>query len=211
MATQRGAYRKSAKRREEILDAAFEVFSRQGYTAASVNEIARTVGMTQPGLLHHFGSKLAMLEAVLQRRDRIALDILSGRHEVEFLRGLLEIARRNKDVPGLLRLYAILAAESSAPDHPAHAYVTRRFDLVVSGTTRAFEEIRDRGLLREGVDPRTAALETTAMAEGMQLLWLQGVDLDMEAIIRGHFDGYLTAPLDTLAPTAVDRASSPLT
>ncbi|WP_062312326.1 TetR/AcrR family transcriptional regulator [Demequina rhizosphaerae] len=203
MATQRGAYKKSAKRREEILDAAFDVFSRQGYTAASVNEIARTVGMTQPGLLHHFGSKLALLEAVLERRDQLALDILSGRHDVEFLRGLLEIARRNKAVPGLLRLYSILAAESSAPDHPAHEYISRRFGFVVAGTARAFEEIRDRGLLRDGIDPRTAALETTAMAEGLQLLWLQDVDVDMESIVRGHFDGYLTAPLAQLDATPV--------
>ncbi|WP_062464098.1 TetR/AcrR family transcriptional regulator [Demequina soli] len=199
MATQRGAYKKSAKRREEILDAAFDVFSRQGYTAASVNEIARTVGMTQPGLLHHFGNKLALLEAVLERRDQLALDILSGRHDVEFLYGLLEIARRNKAVPGLLRLYSILAAESSTPDHPAHAFIARRLGNVVGGTTRAFEEMQERGMLRDGVDPRSAALEITAIAEGLQLLWLQGIDVDMERIIRGHFDSYLETPLDTSA------------
>jgi len=207
MATQRGAYKKSAKRREEILDAAFEVFSRQGYTAASVNEIARTVGMTQPGLLHHFGSKLAMLEAVLERRDQIALDILSGRHDVELLRGLVEIFRRNAAVPGLLRLYSILAAEASDPDHPAHDYVARRFDLVLGGTTRAFEELDARGLLRPGIDPRRAAVETTAMAEGLQLLWLHGALPDMEKAAREHLESYLVAPLDQLDPTAAPDAS----
>ena len=213
MTQQRGEYRKSAKRREDILNAAFEVFARQGYTATSVNEIARTVGMTQPGLLHHFGSKRALLEAVLAKRDRIALDILAGRHSIEFLQGLLEIARNNTKLPGVVRLYSILAAESSTPEHPAHDFMVRRFDAVITGTTTAFEEIRADGLLREGVSPRAAAIATTAMAEGLQLLWLQGVDIDMEERIREHFNTYLLEPLaaPSQPQTSAENAPTPTT
>ncbi len=195
MAQQRGEYRKSAQRRAEILSAAFHVFSEQGYTSASVSEIARRVGMTQPGLLHHFGSKFALLEAVLAHRDQSALDIISGRHDLEFLRGLVEIMRRNQDVPGVLRLYALLAAEASTDDHPAHPYMQRRFEMVLTGTTRAFEECAELGYLRDGVVPRIAAVETTAMAEGLQLMWLQGFELDMPSRVQAHFNSYLTRPL----------------
>jgi len=47
----RGRYRKGDIKRQEILLAAIEVFSRRGYTDASIREIAESVGFTQAGLL----------------------------------------------------------------------------------------------------------------------------------------------------------------
>ncbi|WNM23774.1 TetR/AcrR family transcriptional regulator [Demequina capsici] len=196
MAGQRGEYAKSARRREEILDAAFTVFSRSGFTGATVSEIAREVGMSQPGLLHHFDSKLAMLEAVFERRDQSALDILSGRRDIEFLRGLVEISRRNHEKRDLIRLYTVIAAEATAPDHPAHAHFQRRFHRVLGGTQAAFEEAQRLGLLKEGVDPRAAALSSIAVTEGLQLMWLSGFDeIDMAKGAQIHMQQFLTVPL----------------
>ncbi|WP_062201381.1 TetR/AcrR family transcriptional regulator [Demequina salsinemoris] len=196
MAGQRGEYAKSAKRREEILDAAFTVFSRSGFTGATVSEIAREVGMSQPGLLHHYDGKLAMLEAVFERRDQVALDILSGRRDLEFLRGLVEISRRNHEKRDLIRLYTVIAAEATNPDHPAHAHFQRRFDRVVSGTEQAFAQAAELGLLKEGVTPRDAALSSIAQTEGLQLLWLSGFnEIDMAEGARLHMQQFLTVEL----------------
>lgn len=45
------------------------VFARDGYTNASIAEVASQVGLTLPGLLHYFPSKITMLLAVLELRD----------------------------------------------------------------------------------------------------------------------------------------------
>ncbi|MEG1678687.1 MAG: helix-turn-helix domain-containing protein, partial [Stenotrophomonas sp.] len=59
---------KGEKRRQQILDAAMRVFARDGYSNASIAEVATDVGLTLPGLLHYFPSKTDMLLAVLEVR-----------------------------------------------------------------------------------------------------------------------------------------------
>lgn len=48
-----------------ILDAAAALFARQGFAKTSVQDIATAVGLSKAGLLHHFPTKDAIHEAVL--------------------------------------------------------------------------------------------------------------------------------------------------
>ncbi len=70
----RGSYAKGVAKRGEILDAALAVIGRDGYSRATVREIAGAVGLSQNGLLHHFGSKERLFVEVLRHRDE--LDVL---------------------------------------------------------------------------------------------------------------------------------------
>ena len=49
--------RQDRARRQEIVDAAVEVFATVGYHKGSLRDVADRVGMSQAGLLHHFPSK----------------------------------------------------------------------------------------------------------------------------------------------------------
>lgn len=51
--------------REQILDAAAEMFVMQGYQAASTRRIAEAVGVKQASLYYHFSSKQEILTALL--------------------------------------------------------------------------------------------------------------------------------------------------
>lgn len=51
--------------REEILDAAAELFTTVGYAATSTRRIADAVGMRQASLYHHFATKDDILDALL--------------------------------------------------------------------------------------------------------------------------------------------------
>ncbi len=196
MAGPRGEYRKSAERREQILDAAFAVFAKSGYSASSVNEIAKAVGMTQTGVLHHFsGGKMALLRAVLERRDARAEHSLEDLHGRDFLAGLVEISRTQADQRGVVQLYSILAAEATDPEHPARPYFAERFHRIADAVTAAFEEVGADGGLREGVSPRAAALSTLAIIEGLGLLWLDDLDVDMAEDSRRHINGFLVDPI----------------
>ncbi|MHA7189409.1 TetR/AcrR family transcriptional regulator [Arthrobacter sp. MDT2-16] len=57
--------RPGATAREEILDAAAELFTTQGYAATSTRAIADAVGIRQSSLYHHFATKDDILEALL--------------------------------------------------------------------------------------------------------------------------------------------------
>ncbi len=196
MAGPRGEYRKSAQRREQILDAAFEVFSRSGYTAGSVSEIARQVGLSQTAVMHHFaGGKIALLRGVLERRDSVAVDLLKGLRGREFLAELVDISRRQTQQRGVVQLYRILSTEATDPAHPAHAYFRERSHYIADEVAQAFAQAQQDGDLKEGVDPRVASLSTLAMTEGLEMLWLYGHDVDMAEDVRAFLSGFLTEPL----------------
>lgn len=51
----------AAQRRRDVLLCAAEVFSKRGYRAASMNEIAAAVGLSKPTLYHYFHNKEQIL------------------------------------------------------------------------------------------------------------------------------------------------------
>jgi len=172
-----GHYAKGLRRREAIVEAATEVFARAGFDGASVVEIAADVGISRAGLLHHFESKEDLLMAVLENRERADLEVFvaSGSRRgggIGVLRGMVHLARRNEQRPGLVRLYVVLGAEATAVDHPAHEYFSRHYDRIVDGTRRAVESARAAGDLREGIDPERFATDLVALQDGLQLQWL---------------------------------------
>ncbi|MEU7748937.1 hypothetical protein [Nonomuraea sp. NPDC049158] len=44
---------------------------------------------------------------------------------------VLQYVRRNLERPEMLRLLALMAAESSAPDHPAHEWFRDRYERTI--------------------------------------------------------------------------------
>lgn len=63
-----------APTRERILDAAVELFGRQGYSATSVGQIEEAAGLAprRGALYKHFESKRALLDAAVERRASAA-------------------------------------------------------------------------------------------------------------------------------------------
>jgi AcrR family transcriptional regulator len=67
------ALRQGLSGREQILDAAAEMFSEQGYSAASTRRIAEAVGVKQASLYYHFASKQDILAELLAGTVRPSL------------------------------------------------------------------------------------------------------------------------------------------
>jgi len=79
------------QRRQQLLDVARERFSRQGFHATSMDEIAEAAGVTKPVLYQHFPSKRALYVELLEETGRQLLALLAeatsraatGRERVE--------------------------------------------------------------------------------------------------------------------------------
>lgn len=171
----RGQYAKTPQRRQEILDAAFDVFAASGYRGGSLREIADRVGMSLAGLLHHFTTKSELLSSVLTLRDdqsQQTFGAVEGIPGDEVLRRYLRLITGNEAARGLAELYCILSAEATAPDHPAHAYFIARYESVVDLLECAFVDVAAHGHLRAGLDPRQTAIDLVALSDGIQLQWL---------------------------------------
>jgi AcrR family transcriptional regulator len=58
------------KRRDVILDSAFDLFSSKGYKETSMRDIIDACGYSKGGLYTHFSSKEAIFKALLLQRDQ---------------------------------------------------------------------------------------------------------------------------------------------
>ena len=61
--------------RDEILEAAAQIFSQKGFHAASMQDIAQAVNLRKASLYHHVNNKQEILVAILDQ----ALDLLIER------------------------------------------------------------------------------------------------------------------------------------
>ena len=143
----RGEYAKSADRRQQIVDAAVEVFSSAGYRKGSLRDVADKVGLSQAGLLHHFPSKEHLLEAVLTWRDDVSAELMGDPlpQGVDFLRALVRAAEYNATTPELVEFHVIVSAEGTSADHPVRGYFVDRYTRVLGFTREAFERAAERG------------------------------------------------------------------
>lgn len=187
--------------REDILEAAVQLFGQVGYRTASLREIASRVGISHPGLLHHFPSKPALLAAVLARRDEVDSAAFQADRAAGVPMGevFARAVERNAARPGIVELFATLSAEATAPDHPAHAYFRERYDAVLVALRTDFEALATAGRLRAGVTPASAARRTVAVMDGLQVQWLLEADrprtrLDMAAEVRSFYATLVTDP-----------------
>jgi AcrR family transcriptional regulator len=194
----RRGYAKGRAKRREIIDHAMALFGEVGYRGASLREIASRCGISHPGLLHHFPTKESLLFAVLEHRDEVDGEWLSfgGATGVDLLRRLADLAELNATRRGIVELFAVVAAEATSPDHPAHAYFVERYHNSVSSTERAYAQASEEGVLRAGIVPRAAAQQLIALMDGLQVQWLlSDGSTDMAGVLRAHLRTQLTVPL----------------
>jgi AcrR family transcriptional regulator len=194
----RGEYAKTPERRQQIVDAAVEVFSSSGFHKGSIRDVAEKAGLSQAGLLHHFPSKEHLLQAVLTWRDDVTKRMMGEPlpEGVDFLRGLVKAAEYNANTPELVELHVIVSAEGTSADHPLRSYFVDRYAWVVELARRAFEKAATEGQVRPGVDCASAARTLVALMDGLQIQWLlDRDDVDMAAELRRYLHPLLTVKL----------------
>ncbi|MGN6761126.1 MAG: TetR/AcrR family transcriptional regulator [Leifsonia sp.] len=188
----RGSYAKGVAKRDEILEAALEVIAREGYRGASVKELAEAVGLSQAGLLHYFDSKDELFTAILRKRDEVdsrRFGAMDDDAPLERIRdGFVDVVRHNAEVPGLVQLFSRLAVEAGDPEHPAHAYFAERTDSLRRTFADALERQQQEGRITDRVPAETLARIVQALADGLQLQWMQDPSVDMPATVAALFD-----------------------
>ncbi|MER9952436.1 hypothetical protein [Mesorhizobium sp. M0047] len=111
-------------------------------------------------IVHHFGTKFELLEAVLERADKTdgneMFDFGAARAQYGVAHATLERARSGLERPGILRLFAILSAESSAPEYPAHDWFVERYRRKTEELAAAFAFDQAKGRVDRARDPPSA-------------------------------------------------------
>jgi AcrR family transcriptional regulator len=97
--------------REDILEAAAQVFRQKGFHGTSMENIAKAVGLQKASLYHHVSSKQEILLALLDRALELLLerisaissqDIPADEKLKQMVRGYLRILAENTDLSSVL-------------------------------------------------------------------------------------------------------------
>lgn len=195
--------------RKAILVAAADVFAEKGYRGTSLTEIANRVGMTQPGLLHHFKTKDELLLAVVEDYEALPERVQSLQERLaperfELAAQLEYLASTNAGARQEQLLLTTLSAEAIPLNHPLHEYFLHRYKRFRRALTEIFVRAQDSGAVRSDVNAADVAREVIATLDGLHLQWL----LDPKEInLKKAMRDYARRLTAELSPTN-DRARS---
>ncbi|MDQ6419554.1 TetR/AcrR family transcriptional regulator [Paenibacillus sp. LHD-117] len=136
--------KKAEERRNEILDAADELFGQKGFDGTSTNDILEKVGIARGTLYYHFKSKEDIMDALIER------------YNVRLLGAAQEIAA-DKNVPVVERIISVVMAlnlsggsSQEIMEHihkPQNALLHQKIQkVIIGGVTPILAEI-----IREGI------------------------------------------------------------
>jgi AcrR family transcriptional regulator len=178
--------------RQAILTVAHDVFAERGHRGTSLSEIASRVGMTQPGLLHHFPTKDELLLEVVrnqEERTRTTIQEHLTAEAFDLKQAIRALASVNKAASVEHLLLTTLSAEAIPEDHPLHDYFVSRYRDSRSRLAAVLESAQAEGKIRADVNPAQAAREIIATLDGLHLQWLLDPrKVDLEQVLEQYAD-----------------------
>ena len=148
--------------RKAILVAAADVFAENGYRGTSLTEIANRVGMTQPGLLHHFSTKDQLLLAVVEEHEahsEHSATMVEDLAPENFLlvESIEKLAASNLGARQAQLLLTTLSAEAIPRDHLLHEHFVQRYRRFRRGLASLLAAAQQHGKVRADINPQQVA------------------------------------------------------
>jgi AcrR family transcriptional regulator len=149
--------------RELLLDSATSLFSRQGFAATSVKEIAETAGVNISLVSYHFDGKEGLYRACLQRFGQDRLEVTekilqppTSREEIRVRLQLFveEVWRFHMDSPDI---NCMVHRDEDFEAAQAHDVIGPAFQKMFGTIVTFFSEAQKRKLFRKDIDPTLAS------------------------------------------------------
>jgi len=198
MALERGK-RDPDKTRRRILDAAFSQMYRQGYQAMRIDTILSDTGLTKGAFYHHFPSKKALGEAVID-------EVLAGLIEQMWVRTLADYVDPVEGIKAVMGMIPAtmgqqfaelgcplnnLAQELSPIDEVFRGKLNRIFHVWIESVSDALKRGQDNGSILPGFDTHGAAIFIVAAYEGAVSMTKSEQSNDMMLVCAGQIELYL--------------------
>jgi TetR/AcrR family transcriptional regulator len=152
--------------KDQILDAAEQLFAEQGFSRTTVKQIGQAAGVNSALLYYYFRDKEGLYRAVFDRLVGVLVDSTMGRLQADappsqklrgFIESQVETVLANPRLPKLFVREMVDHDAEHAVEQIQHVAATsfkRLCDLIQNG--------QEQGLFRCDLDPRFAAISTVA-------------------------------------------------
>ena len=179
--------------RHRILQAAVKLFARQGYHKTTIADLAQAIQLTSGAIFHHFASKEALLEAVvdwLTRGIRVyseCTEQAAGGSLAAVERILVIMCDHFKRNPEATICLAALATEFAGSNHPMERRVKEVYEVFVETFARLLQDHP------RVTDPRAAAIAFVGSVQGIAVQGLLREDEQSIDQLAGAFLSMMSA------------------
>lgn len=185
----------AAKTRQSLLDAALSTFSRRGFAATRLEDVAEAAGVTRGAIYHHFGSKaelfLALIEDASARGSTVIGDaIAQGGSFVDITRRVLEHSLSLLEDDHRFREISALSLFNAGGSPELEPFVRLRREQArsqVEQIAQFFQAGIQQGMLRDDLSPEAMARAFLGLQNGLAMLWLSNPSLFSIKKDASHF------------------------
>ena len=174
----------AAQTRQTILDTALNVFSKKGYKATRLQDVAEAAGVTRGAVYHHFGNKAGLFQQLVESASQegnavVAEAIAEGGSFVEICERILtrsfEAIVNDARMRQTMRLY-LFQADMSSELSQISDMLRESAVTAVQGLAGFMQMAISAGQLKSDLDPEVAARAFLAYQNGVIQLWLTNPD-----------------------------------
>jgi len=187
--------------RQQIIDAAREVFLKRGVTSTTLQDIAKQAGVTRGAVYWHFSNKHDLFHAM---RDQVFLPLIDRMDNTllveemhdplatieQFLCGTIQMLEEN---PAIRQTYEIMMVKCEYVDEFADVLqqILTNCSDIVTNLELAYKRAKEQGQLHPAHDPIAVAMDTHLFFVGLLHMWvkdIQGIRFRHQAIdlIKSH-------------------------
>ena len=171
---------KGLETRERIVDVAVRFIARNGARGTSLADIAAEAGVSQTGLLYHFRTKEALLNAVMDRHLVFTEEWLWGDGPDPGVKIVDIIARHMASWPSqhddkvysLLGMNTVVLGENVSPETELHPRLVEGYQTTIERVSATLRSAQERGEMRDDINPQLKAMEIIAFCYGVEAAWL---------------------------------------
>ncbi len=168
------------KTRQNILDAALEVFTHKGFVRTTLNDIAERAGVTRGAVYWHFRDKVELFIALADDIESSAgmkldevVDIPA--ESLEDIKGVmlayLTVFEKDKRYRALYELVNY-KTEWTEELQPVLTKNRQELRMIITSLERDFRRLKSFGKVRKDLSPHRASLSICAFVGGLVEIWL---------------------------------------
>jgi len=166
--------------REQLLKKALAVFSKKGYSATTLQDIAQEAGVTRGAIYHHFGGKAELYNTLIREyadRGNLIMQqaVSEGGTLLNILRRVfvrqLQAIEENREMRALMELYLFKTGMVPELEEGRQQQIESGIGLIEMLAGIMSQGI-EQGLLRSDVESKDMARAYLAFQNGLINLWL---------------------------------------
>lgn len=185
-------YRNTAKKR--ILDSSTKLFYERGYNNASMDDIAKDIGVTKGTLYLYFKSKEEILDETCRINISIMENIMGRIDNNNFISSIRKFFEEELNQPDHIKFYWVFALSELNINPKVNNIIKESYAKYKLYITKIINQIKDAGILPAEINSADLAMIFISFHNGIMISTLQGMDkkdalsmfsLGVELILKG--------------------------